>query len=305
MWIFNTDHPVAEDTVMFITMNGYAAPFILILINILITLFFLPGIFGALLWGYSYWFITTNIFLVLMAGTGTWFVGFSIGSIIAMYIGRYLAKSWIQKMHEKNKYLKAMSCCFEKKGFKIMFLLRLSPLIPFNVLNYAMGIYPVKLSQFLIANFGMIPGILVYVYIGTAVSSMGALFETNSGGSLIKIIMLAIGLIIAIGAVILIWVYTKKELTKALKEKEDEEEKIKNGENEEEKPNDASEGGIIELELQNVMQNRSMRQSEDNSVTKHGTLKKNSKSESSKLDGSSEIKFERASNQDNYLPKIL
>lgn len=93
MWIFNTDHPAAKETVMFITMNGIFAPFILILINVMITLFFLPGIFGALLCGYSYCFIIPNVPLVLLAGTATCFLGFSIGSIMAMYIGRYLAKS--------------------------------------------------------------------------------------------------------------------------------------------------------------------------------------------------------------------
>lgn len=54
IYIFNTDHPIARDVVMFIIMNEAAAPFILTGINILITLFFLPGVFGALLCGYAY-----------------------------------------------------------------------------------------------------------------------------------------------------------------------------------------------------------------------------------------------------------
>lgn len=102
-----------------------------------------------------------------------------------------------------------------------MFLLRLSPLVPYNLLNYVMGVYPITILQFSIANLGMVPGILIYVYIGTAVSSMGALFETNSGGSILKLVMFSVGLVFAIIAIIIIIAYTKKELQNALKEKEE------------------------------------------------------------------------------------
>ena len=75
-----------------------------------------------------------------------------------------------------------------------MFLLRLSPLIPYNLLNYVLGVYPVTLYQFQIANFGMLPGIIAYVYVGTAVSSFGALFQTNSEESIIKMVMFGVAL---------------------------------------------------------------------------------------------------------------
>ena len=101
-----------------------------------------------------------------------------------------------------------------------MFLLRLSPLIPYNLLNYVLGVYPVTLYQFQIANFGMLPGIIAYVYVGTAVSSFGALFQTNSEESIIKMVMFWSGLAITMGAVMAIIVYTKKELNKALIESE-------------------------------------------------------------------------------------
>ena len=101
-----------------------------------------------------------------------------------------------------------------------MFLLRLSPLVPYNVLNYVMGVYPISLYQFQLSNFGMLPGIIVYVYVGTAVSSLGALFQTDNGGAIIRMIMFCGGLVIAAVAVVVIIIYTKKELNKALLEKE-------------------------------------------------------------------------------------
>ena len=275
MWIFNTDQPIARRTVMFITMNGWVAPFILVFINIIITLFFIPGVFGALLWGYSYWFITTNILLVMMAGTTTWFIGFSLGSIMAMYIGRYLAKSWIQKLHDKSKYLRALSCWFERKGFKIMFLLRLSPLVPYNVLNYIMGVYPISLYQFQLSNFGMLPGIIVYVYVGTAVSSLGALFQTDNGGAIIRMIMFCGGLVIAAVAVVVIIIYTKKELNKALLEKEQKNIEENGRSDEELKINSLNE------EIQMIENNSSILHvnkilENDHSVTRHFTIKNRS-----------------------------
>ncbi|CAI2370986.1 unnamed protein product [Moneuplotes crassus] len=296
MWIFNTNHPAAKSTVMFITMNGVAAPFILILINILITLFFLPGIFGALLCGFSYCFIISNVPLVLLAGTATCFIGFSIGSIMAMYIGRYLAKSCINKIHDKNKYLRALSLCFEKKGLKIMFLLRLSPLIPYNLLNYVMGVYPITIIQFSIANLGMVPGILIYVYIGTAVSSMGALFETNSGGSILKIVMFSIGLIFAVIAIIIIIAYTKKELNKALKDKEKEEKnKIRSDQESGLQDQNKSESRELRLGDQDAQVSPIIRSRDrDNSETLHGSIKRPS---------NDDFVQEKPSSQENFVKK--
>ncbi|CAI2370597.1 unnamed protein product [Moneuplotes crassus] len=308
MWVFNTNHPAAESTVMFITMNGVAAPFILILVNILITLFFLPGIFGALLCGYSYCFILNNVLLVLLAGTSTCFIGFSIGSIIAMYIGRYLARSCIQKIHDRNKYLRALSICFKKSGLKIMFLLRLSPLIPYNLLNYVMGVYPITIMQFSIANLGMIPGILIYVYIGTAVSSIGALFETSNGSSILKIIMFSIGLVVAVVAIIFIIAYTKRELNKALIEKEKEEANKPNEdqENHLQDINNDNQSESYEIELSNRGRNLSQIrpfQEPDPSPTMYCTMKKQSNDNSDSQNIKSEERFQRSMSE-KYSLKI-
>ena len=84
-----------------------------------------------------------------------------------------------------------------------------------------MGAYPVKLWQFSVANLAMIPGILVYVYVGTAVSSIGALFDQSGGSSIVKIIMFSLGLVFGVIAIIVICVYTKKQLNKVVHEMEE------------------------------------------------------------------------------------
>ena len=68
----------------------------------------------------------------------------------------------------------------KKEGLKLMFLLRLSPIIPFNVLNYFMGVTGISVKDFLFGGLGMIPGTIVYVYIGT---TLGNISDIASGGS--------------------------------------------------------------------------------------------------------------------------
>lgn len=82
MYVFNTDHPLARSVVMFVIRNKAAAPFILILLCIVITVFFLPGVFGAMLCGYCYCFVLSHsMVLVVFIGSVTCFVGFSLGSL--------------------------------------------------------------------------------------------------------------------------------------------------------------------------------------------------------------------------------
>jgi uncharacterized membrane protein YdjX (TVP38/TMEM64 family) len=75
----------------------------------------------------------------------------------------------------------AIDRAVSEEGLKIVFLLRLTPAVPFNLLNYALGLTRVRFVDYLIASVGMIPGTLLYVYSGklagdvTAIASEPAL----------------------------------------------------------------------------------------------------------------------------------
>jgi len=111
----------------------------------------------------------------LTKGACVVFGGAMIGSIACFLISRYLARRWVEKkLHAQPKF-KALDEALGREGLKIASLLRLSPVFPFNFLNYALGLTRVSLRDYVLAGFAMIPGIILYVYYGLAAGSVAAL----------------------------------------------------------------------------------------------------------------------------------
>lgn len=75
-------------------------------------------------------------------------------------------------MAKKYSIVKALELAIQSEGLKLIFLLRLCPLIPFNAFNYLCGVTKITVKHFTIGNLGMIPGSLAYVFIGTTISSI-------------------------------------------------------------------------------------------------------------------------------------
>lgn len=99
-----------------------------------------------------------------------------IGATGAFLIGRYLARDWVTKKVEKHRIFAAIEDAVEEQGWKIVGLTRLSPVFPFVLLNYAFGLTRVKLRDYVLASWiGMLPGTVMYVYIGSlGRASLGA-----------------------------------------------------------------------------------------------------------------------------------
>lgn len=106
----------------------------------------------------------------VVRGTLFVLVGATLGATGAFLIARYLARDWVAARVQKDPRFAAIDSAIAEQGRRVVFLLRLSPVIPFNVLNYALGLTKVRLVDFLIASAGMIPGTLLYVYSGKLAS---------------------------------------------------------------------------------------------------------------------------------------
>jgi uncharacterized membrane protein YdjX (TVP38/TMEM64 family) len=174
------------------------------LIYAVATVLFVPG---------SLLTIAAGLLFGVLLGTVAAWSGAVLGSSLAFLVGRYLARSAIEEKTKNNEKFQAIDEAIGKQGWKIIGLLRLSPLIPFNLSNYFYGITKVGFVPYVLASAGcMLPGTLLYVYLGAA-GRVGL-----SGGerqhSPLEYVFFGVGLLVTIG--VTIWV--SRIARKALKE---------------------------------------------------------------------------------------
>lgn len=89
-----------------------------------------------------------------------------LGSTLSFLLARHVARASVARRIEGDARFRAIDRAVGEEGRKIVFLLRLSPVFPFTLLNYALGLTRVGLVDYLVASFGMLPGTILYVYAG-------------------------------------------------------------------------------------------------------------------------------------------
>ena len=117
----------------------------------------------------------------LTTGIATVFIGASVGATLAFLVSRYVARSWVEQKLEGYEKFAAIDSAVGKKGMKIVMLLRLSPLVPFNLLNYALGLTSVRLREYVLAHLAMLPATFLYVYYGHLAGTV-AKVASGAGG---------------------------------------------------------------------------------------------------------------------------
>jgi uncharacterized membrane protein YdjX (TVP38/TMEM64 family) len=129
------------------------------------TVLFLPG------WIFT---VTAGLIYGILGGTTVALVGATVGASLAFLVARYLVRGRVERAAQGNEKFKAIDEAIGKNGWKIIALLRLSPLIPFNVSNYLYGVTRIGFwPYFLSSLFGMLPGTLLYAYLGAAGGAAG------------------------------------------------------------------------------------------------------------------------------------
>jgi uncharacterized membrane protein YdjX (TVP38/TMEM64 family) len=95
--------------------------------------------------------------------------GATLGASLGFLVARYIARAKIEAIAKRNEKFRKIDDAIGKQGAKLIFLLRLSPVIPFNLSNYFYGLTAVKFWPYVLASWlGMVPGTFLYVYIGAA-----------------------------------------------------------------------------------------------------------------------------------------
>lgn len=137
---------------------GVAAPLLFMLLYAVATVLFFPGslltLVGGALFG-PVWGTFYNL------------TGATIGAGIAFLVSRYLASNWV--FRKSGGRLKQIMVGVDAEGWRFVAFVRLVPLFPFNLLNYALGLTRIRFTHYLLASYlFMLPGALAYTYLGFA-----------------------------------------------------------------------------------------------------------------------------------------
>lgn len=145
------------------------------------------------------------------------FIGASLGATAAFLVSRYLARDWVARKLATTPKFKAIDAAIGREGFKIVLLTRLSPVFPFNVLNYALGITGVTLKNYLLGFIGMIPGTLLYVYLGSLAGSLALLGSaTQPTNPTVQWAVRILGFVATVAVTIYVTRIAQKALTESI-----------------------------------------------------------------------------------------
>lgn len=173
------------------------------------TLLFLPG--GLLTLGAGFLYGLPGGMAVVVPGS-------VLGALLAFLLGRTVLRGPTERLLRRHPRFAAVDTAVAEEGFRVVLLLRLSPLVPFNLLNYGLGLTRVPVGTYLLASaVGMLPGTLLYVYLGTLLTSAAELLsgrrpEAGWAGKL----LLAVGLLATLAVVLLVGRAARRALDSTL-----------------------------------------------------------------------------------------
>jgi len=163
---------------------GIYAPIIFIGLYIIATLFFFPGSLLTLAGGalFGPWL-----------GTLYNLTGATLGATLAFMLSRYIGSEWVQQ--KAGGLLQKLLDGVDAEGWRFIAFVRLVPLFPFNILNYALGLTRIKLIPYMLTTWiCMFPGGFAYTWLGHAGSEAASGSENTVQNILIAIALLAIAL---------------------------------------------------------------------------------------------------------------
>jgi uncharacterized membrane protein YdjX (TVP38/TMEM64 family) len=141
------------------------------------------------------------------------------GATVAFLLGRTLLRDWAVRRTSDSPRARAVADAVEREGFKLVLLLRLSPLVPFNLLNYALSVSNVSLGRYVAASaLGMLPGTALYVYLGSLAPTAAQLSTAAQGGGATRTALYAAGLAATVAVVIVATRAARRALRTELQE---------------------------------------------------------------------------------------
>ena len=186
---------------------GLLGPMAVVGVYIVACVLFIPG---------SVLTLGAGFIFGLWVGTATVSVGSVLGAGAAFLVGRTVARDWIARKVAGSPKFAALDDAVGRQGFKIVLLTRLSPVFPFNLLNYAYGVTGVSFGHYVLASWiGMLPGTIMYVYIGSTLGSLAEAVAERTERTAGEQIFFYAGLVVTI----VVTIFITRVARKALKQK--------------------------------------------------------------------------------------
>jgi uncharacterized membrane protein YdjX (TVP38/TMEM64 family) len=142
---------------------GFWGPAVFIAGYVVTTVAFIPGAVMTLAAGAVFGLPKATVYVL---------TGATLGSAAAFLISRHLAREAIAARVAGNARFAAIDRAVGAQGFKMVLLLRLSPVFPYNLLNYSLGLTKVRFADYVLASIGMLPGSLLYTWSGVVVGDV-------------------------------------------------------------------------------------------------------------------------------------
>ncbi|MBD1875163.1 TVP38/TMEM64 family protein [Nodosilinea sp. FACHB-131] len=189
---------------------GAIAPLAFILLYIVITVAFVPA---------SIVTLGAGVVFGVLKGAALVFIGAMLGATAAFLVGRYVARGWVANKIANNPRFQAIDDAIAKDGRKIILLLRLSPVFPFNLLNYSLGLSQISLKDYVVGTVGILPGTVMYVYLGSLVGNLATLGTDSSQppeAATVQWVIRTVGLVATVAVTLYITRIARRALNQAL-----------------------------------------------------------------------------------------
>ncbi len=165
--------------------------------------------------------IAAGFIFGLPAGVVLVSVSSVLGATAAFLIGRFIARDWVAARVDGWRLFGALDAAIARRGFLIVLLVRLSPVFPFNLLNYALGLTAVRVRDYVLASWiGMFPGTVLYVWAGSFAQTLTAAAEGDVETGLAGQLLFVLGLVATLAVTIVVTRLARRELDRQLEQAE-------------------------------------------------------------------------------------
>lgn len=187
---------------------GIWGPVIFAVLYVVATVLFLPGSILTLGAGVVFG-VVKGVLIVSVSAT--------LGATAAFLVGRYLARPAIARRIDGNPRFKSIDQAVAREGWKIVGLTRLSPVFPFNLLNYAFGVTHVSLRDYVLASWiGMMPGTVMYVYLGSLAGNLASIGRGHASRTPAQWAFYAVGLVATVAVTVYVTRIARDALTRRI-----------------------------------------------------------------------------------------